>query len=165
MPVPAYFFANLIIITPAGKIILSRSEDRQEFTPYGGEIDWKNGEQSSEAACRETVEETGGRVNPKPEELILLDSVKVFPFGNNSDGIIRSIDTFIYFAKESDRMPDIISQEHEEGCRIVEMIFTSFPELCQLIEQGELKVYPNFVKTLGKLESFLSDKRNWPQKG
>lgn len=158
MPVPAYFFGNGIVITPDGEIILSRSEDREQFTPYGGEIDWKNGEQSNEAAAREIIEETEGWVSPKPNELILFDSVKVFPFGN-SDGIIRSIDTFVYFMKETDRIPDIHHQVHEEGCRIVDVICTTPEELDDLIKKGEIKVYPNFVVTLKKLEVFLKDWR------
>lgn len=158
MPYPAYFFGNVIIVTEDGEIVLSRSEDREQFTPYGGEIDWKNGEQSNEAAARETIEETGGRVSPKPNELILLDSIKVFPFGN-SDGIIRNIDTFVYFMKEADSMPDIHHQVHEEGCRIVDVICATPKELDDLIKKGEIKVYPNFVATLQKLKVFLEDWR------
>ena len=147
MPVPAYFFANAIIITPGGKIILTRSEDREQYTPYGGEIDWKNGEQSNEAAAREIREETNGRVNPKPEDLVLLDSAIVFPYGNG-DGIIRSIVTFVYFMKETDEMPNVSDQEHEEGCRIVDITCTTAGELDELIKQGIIKIYPNFALTL-----------------
>lgn len=157
-PVPEHDFGNAIIVTQDGKIILSRSEDRSEFTPYGGEIDWRNGEQSNEAAAREIEEETGKRVKPKPEELILLDTVKVFPVGEKSDGIIKSIDTYVYFMKETDEMPNTVLQEHEEGCRIEEIMLTSFPEIWQLIEQGELQVFPNFIRTLAKLETFLDNK-------
>lgn len=155
----SYFFANVIIVDSlTGNIILSRSEDREQFTPYGGEKGWQNREQSIETARREVDEETGGRVKPKPEELILLDTVKVFSKGNNNDGITRSIDTFVYFTKETDKMPNTVDQEHEEGNRIEEIIFVSFPEIWQLIEQGELKVFPNFIGTLVKLEVFLDNK-------
>lgn len=156
---PTYHYSNVIIITPAEEIILCRAEDKQEFTPYGGEIDWQNGEQSNEAAVRETVEETGGRINPKPEELILLDSVKVFPVGKHSDGIIRSIDTFVYFMKETDKMPDISHQEHEKGCRITNVICATPKELGNSIKKGEIKVHSNFEATLQKLDAFLKDWR------
>lgn len=153
----AYFFANVIIVDPkTGNIILSRSQDREQFTPYGGESEWL--EQSVQAACREAIQETNGLVSPKPEELILLDSVRVFPIEKNNDGIIRNIDTFVYFMKEIDKMPNTVDQEHEEGCRIEEIISVSFPGLWQMIEQGDLKVYPNFIGTLVKLEAFLNDK-------
>lgn len=66
--------------------------------------------------------------------------------------------------KKTDKMPVLEAQEHEEGCRIEEIIFISFPYIWQEIERGELKVYPNFMGTLIKLEKFLSNEKNWSQK-
>lgn len=158
----AYFFANVIIITQGGKIILSRSEDREQFTPYGGEVELEKGEQPNEAAAREVKEETAGRVNPEPDDLILLDSAIVFSH-KNGDGINRGINTYVYFMKETDQMPNISDQEHEKGCRIVDVMCTTAGELDELIKQGIIKIYPNFEPTLEKLYKmfrFLDNRKN-----
>lgn len=158
----SYFFANVIIVDPlTGNIILSLSEDREEATPLGGE--GKIGEQGKDAAAREVREETKNFINPSPDDLVALDFVIVHSI-KGGDGIKKYIQTFVYFTKDTDKIPSVENQIYEEGCRIVKIIVMSFPEIWQSIEQEELNVFPNFIGTLIKLESFLSDKRNWPQK-
>ena len=60
MPVACYLFATVIIIDPRKKTFyLCLTEDRQLkkiWTPFGGEVSYKNEEQFSTAAIREAIE-------------------------------------------------------------------------------------------------------------
>jgi ADP-ribose pyrophosphatase YjhB (NUDIX family) len=165
----------VIIIDPkTNEIILSESEDREEITPFGGESG--EGELANKTAAREVAEETGGLVNPDVNDLLLIDSVVVLPekyirngrlisrvmsffrylLDDNNNGITRTIETFVYFLKENDKMPDIEHQDFEEGCAITRVLRISIQDLKQKISSGELKVFPNFTdSTLPKSEKFL----------
>lgn len=150
-----YDFANVVIVDPKTKMIfLSRSEDREECTPYGGELD--SGEQAEEGACREVIEKTGKRVNPSPEDLVLIKTVKVYP-QQDIGGITKNIETFVYFMDSNDKKPVVEQQQHEEGCRIVDVIEISLSELYQQIEMGEIKLYPNFIDILPNIERCINN--------
>ncbi len=150
-----YNFANVVIVDlETKKIILSKSEDREEFTPYGGEQTF--GEQIIETGCREVIEETGGNVQPTPDELISMGTVSVFP-EEEVGGIWLDIETFVYFMKDSDKIPNVDNQEHEEGCRIVGVLLISLEELFQQIEMREIKLFPNFIAILPKIEKCIDE--------
>ncbi len=173
-----YRFANVIVIDPETKnIILSKSEDREEVTPFGGES--SKGELENETAVREIIEETGELVNPNVNDILLIDSVIVLPkkykkkgslisrivsflyyiFDDSRDGITRTIKTFVYFLKENDEIPDIEHQDYEKGCAITEVINIPIQDLKQKINSGELKVFSNFAdSTLPKLEEYLRER-------
>lgn len=158
LPVACHIFGNVTIVDPkTGEIVLSRSKDREEFTPYGGEINYQDMEQSHEGAAREVREETGGLVNPNPEDLILIDSSKVYPTEDYDpyEGVIVCVDSFIYLLKNTDKDPVVKEQEYEEGCQIMEVIKMSIPELNEKIKHGEIKVFSNFIPTLAKIEQYL----------
>lgn len=151
----SYDFANVVIVDPkTKKIFLSRPEDREEHTPYGGELNF--GEQAEEGACREVIEETGEKVNPIPEDLILIKTVKVPP-RQKIGGITRNIETFVYFMKDSDERPSVKHQQHEDGCRIVDVVELSLSELYQQIELGEIKLYSNFIDILPNIERCINE--------
>jgi len=152
-----HHFSNVVIVAPDGRIYLSKAQDREQFTPYGGEWEYAKAEQSKEAAAREVIEETGRRVNPDPTELILIDSVAVYPTKEYDPygGVILNIDTFIYFLKDTDKSPMTSAQEHEEGCRIEKIVCLFTEDILHYISCGEIKVYPNFIETLRKVKIFL----------
>lgn len=68
-----------------------------------------------------------------------------------------AIETFVYFTKDSDEIPNVDNQEHEEGCRIVGVFLISLEELYQQIEMGEIKLYPNFIDILPNIEQCINN--------
>lgn len=158
MPVACYLFGIGIIINPLNKtFFLCLTEDRQLkniWTPFGGEVSYKDFEQFIKTMNREIYEESGVLIDPK--KALILDSEISYPGSRDNPyketGVISVITSYIYPLKEGEKPPLIDAQIHEEGCRVIEIREFSFPKIWKLLESGEIKAYPSFEKTLKKLE-------------
>ena len=158
-PRACHLFANVVIFRD-GKIFLALSEDRKDkriFTPYGGEVGYLNMEEFNEAAAREVKEETGGRVNPDPKDLTLLDLKISYPTKENDPygGVILVIASYVYPLKPGDLEPSVEEQIPEEGCNIVEIWKGTLPKLWEDVANEKVNLFPNFMETLKKLEKWV----------
>jgi len=160
-PRACHLFANVVIIDSRdGKIFLALSEDRKDkriFTPYGGEVEYLDIEEFSEAAAREAREETDGRINSNSEDLILLDLKVSYPTKENNPygGVILVIASYVYPLKPGDLEPLVEEQISEEGCDIVEIWKGTLPQLRKDVAKEKVNLFPNFVETLEKLEEWI----------
>lgn len=162
LPIAAYLFANICLITRQGKVILVLTEERRAKNIWvipGGELWYKKQDTFFSAVMREAgKEEMGIKLDPK--RIKVLDVQIGYPVKNSpyeDKGITSVIVSYFYFITDEELEKININAIPEKGCNIVSVLIKPVPEVLMDIEHGEINVYPALKETLNKLNLLLSE--------
>jgi 8-oxo-dGTP pyrophosphatase MutT (NUDIX family) len=162
LPIAAYLFANICLITRQGKVILVLTEERRDKNIWvipGGELWYKKQDSFFSAVMREAgKEEMGIKLDPK--RIKVLDVQIGYPIKDSpyeDKGITSVIVSYLYFITDEELENININAIPEKGCNIVSVLIKPVPEVLMDIECGEINVYPALKETLNKLNLFLNE--------
>ena len=143
-------------------IFLTLSEDRENgkdsiYTPVGGEVEVRNGQNLKEAAVAETWEEVGLMLNDRNlvhvgEPQLILPTPEYDPY----DGVGIMISSYVYNGEWS---PDdvVLNMVPEPGCLIVDTVLLPLPSSMEEINSWDINIYPNFAEKLLELDRLLQE--------
>jgi len=164
MPILAYLFANVCLVTKDGKVILILTEERKAKNIWvipGGELLYKILESFKTAVIREAgKEEMGLKLDPK--KMRIFDAQIGYPIEGSpyeKMGITSVIISYLYRITDRELKKIRINAVPEKRYNIVKVLVKPVPEVLQDIKEGKINVYPALEETLIKLNLFLK-KRN-----
>ncbi|MDP3057321.1 MAG: hypothetical protein Q8N37_02255 [bacterium] len=162
LPLLAYLFANICLVTKSGEVILVLTEERKSKNIYvipGGELLYSLSETFKTAVIREAgKEEMGIKLNSK--KIKIFDAQIGYPIKGSpyeEKGITSVIVSYLYFITDKELKKIRINAVPEKGCDIVKVLVKPVPDILQDIEDGKINVYPALKETLAKLDLFFRE--------
>ncbi len=155
----AYFVGSLVLVNNKSEILLVKERNNYDtWTVPGGEVNYDQKEQFTDAAIRETEEEVGISIEKNNTEL--LDVRISYAEGDNpykENEIFIPVVTYITKLPDGQKIKLKRSEDETERKYDVEEYVWIKPN--EIVEKN-IKVHQNFIETIPKIKKWIKNKNN-----